>query len=85
MQVDDGGDDGGRHDAHEDGRDDLGESRDTSRMASTPRPITSAAPTVPSSPRTKALNSAPKPSASVENPKSLGSWPTMTMRARPFI
>ena len=57
----------------------------TNKMASTPRPTTSAAPTVPSSPSTKALSSGPKPSASVENPKSLGSWPTMMMRARPFM
>ena len=57
----------------------------TNKMANTPNPTRSAAPTVPSSPSTNALISGPKPSASVENPKSLGNWPTMMMRARPFM
>ena len=36
-------------------------------------------------PRTNALSSSMKPSASTENPKSFGSWPTRIVRARPFM
>ena len=55
------------------------------RTASVATPITSAVVFVWSSPDTNAFVSSMKPSASVENPKSFGSWPTMIVIARPFM
>ena len=55
------------------------------RTASAATPITSAVVFVWSSPDTNAFVSSMKPSASVENPKSFGSWPTMIVIARPFM
>ena len=50
-----------------------------------PSPTARVVPFVWDSPVTKALISARKLSASVENPKSLGSWPTMMVIAKPFM
>jgi hypothetical protein len=49
-------------------------------------PIASAAPTVSPSanPRTNADASSTSPDASVENPKTLGSWLTITVSAMPL-
>ena len=57
----------------------------TSRMARTTSPTARAAPTVPSRPVKNALTSGPNSSASVEKPKSFGSWPTMMTMAKPFM
>ena len=57
----------------------------SSRTASTDRPTSSVVVFVWSRPSTNALTSSRKPSASVENPKSFGSWPTMIVIARPFM
>ena len=60
--------------------------RPTITMAIEAIPIATAAPTVfPSAnPRTKADTSSTSPSASVENPKTLGSWLTITVSAMPL-
>ncbi len=55
------------------------------RTASVARPTTIAVRLRSSKPSTKARSSSMKPSASVENPQSLGSWPTMIVRASPFM
>ena len=57
----------------------------TSRTASTPRPVSRAGQTVRSRLVKKARTSWPKPSASVEKPNSFGSWPTMMIKASPFM
>ena len=57
----------------------------TSSTASVASPSTNAVRFVWSRPDTNAFASWTKPSASVENPKSLGSWPTMIVIARPFM
>ena len=56
-----------------------------SRTARVARPIASAVVLVWSSPSRNALISSKNPSASVENPNSFGSWPTMMVTARPFM
>ena len=52
-----------------------------------PSPTATAAGTVSPAPMpcTKPATSPRNPSASTENPKSLGSWPTRMVRARPFM
>ena len=54
-------------------------------MASVPRPRRSVVVFVWSRSVKKALTSSMKESASVEKPKSLGSWPTMIVMASPFM
>ena len=66
----------------------FGMSRCISRMpTSETTPIAAAVPLKSWSamPATKARVSAIRPSASTENPNSLGSWPTTMVRARPFM
>ena len=57
----------------------------TSSTTSTDTPTTSVVAWVPSSPRKNSSISSTNPSASVENPNSLGSWPTMMVMASPFM
>ncbi len=54
----------------------------TARVA---RPIASAVVFVWSSPSKNDVTSSTNPSASVENPNSFGSWPTMIVIASPFM
>ena len=56
-------------------------------MASPATPMAKASGTVSPSatPRTKPLSSSRNESASMENPKSFGSWPTRIVRASPFM
>ena len=66
----------------------FGSTRWSTNMTTSPStPIASAAVTVSPSatPLTNALASAMNPSASVENPNSLGSWPTRIVMASPFM
>ena len=57
----------------------------TSRTSSTASPVISVVRLVWSSPFQNAFSSSTNPSASVENPNSLGSWPTIIVTARPFM
>ncbi len=57
----------------------------SSSSASTERPTASVTPCVWSRCEPKARSSSTKPLASVEKPKSLGSWPTMIVTPSPFM
>ena len=63
-------------------RDSRGSTSITTRQA---RPTASVVTFVWSMPETNAFSSLMNPSASVENPNSFGSWPTMMVMARPFM
>jgi hypothetical protein len=85
VQVEDGGDDGGRHDPNEDSRDDLGESGQHQQDGQYPEPDHQRRHDGAIESEREGLELGPKASASVEKPKSFGNWPTMMMRARPFM
>ena len=57
----------------------------TSKMTSNDRPSHIAVGLRRENPSTNARNWLTKPSASVENPQSLGNWPTMMVSANPFM
>jgi hypothetical protein len=84
-EVQHGRDDGRPDDGDQDGRHPLEARGSTSRTASVVRPTATVAPSDSSRLVKNARSSSRKPSASVEKPNSLGSWPTMIVMPRPFM
>ena len=85
LEVEHRGDHRGADDGDEHGRHRAGEPRQDEQHRQDGQPDEERVVFTSSSPWKKARTSSTKPSASVEKPHNLGSWPTTIVTARPFM